>query len=181
MPGRPLHADSLSKDAIVGAVLRLAQTKGLDSVRMRDVASELNVAVGALYHHVPNQSAMQAAVVEQVLGALPMPSQIAGSPRQRIVANMRAMQQALDDNPGITASAIAAAPRSDSGATMRRDLLAALRETGLTETEAKRAYLGFEWLWLGSRVMPGADSYDRAAFDYVFDALLDGLLARRRR
>src|SRR5215211_2723991 len=107
MPGRPLRAESLSEAAIIDAALRLARERGLDSVRMRDVASELDVAVGALYHHVPNQSAMQASVVQHVLGSLPTPSHIPGTPRQRIVATMQGIQRALDDNPGVTATIIA--------------------------------------------------------------------------
>lgn len=181
MPGRPLRAESLSEAAIVDAALRLAKTTGLDSVRMRDVASELDVAVGALYHHLPSQAAMQAAVVDHVLGRLPLPAHFGGTPRQRIVAAMRAIQQALDDNPGITANVIAAAPRTESGQAIRRQVLAALCEAGLTKAQSERAYLGFEWLWLGSRATPGADSYDEAAFYHVFDALLDGLLPRRGR
>jgi AcrR family transcriptional regulator len=181
MAGRPLRAESLSEAAIVKAALRLARERGLESVRMRELARELDVAVGALYHHVPNQSAMQAAVVQHVLGGLPTPSQIAGTPRQRIVATMHGIQRALDDNPGVTATIIAAAPYSTIGRTMRRELLATLRETGLNQVEAERAYLGFEWLWLGSRVSPGPHSYNKAAFDEVFEALLDGLLPRRRR
>src|SRR5262245_13685846 len=110
MPGRPLRAEALSEAAIVDAALRLAPGKGLENVRMRDVADELNVAVGALYHHVPSQAAMQAAVVQHVLEGLPIPSEIAGTPRQRIVATMWALQQALDDHPGISANVIAGAP-----------------------------------------------------------------------
>jgi AcrR family transcriptional regulator len=180
MPGRPLRAESLSEAAIVDAALRLASTRGLEQVRMRDVAAELDVAVGALYHHVPSQAAMQSAVVQHVLEGLPTPNEIGGTPRQRIVATMRAIQQVLDDNPGISANVIAAAPRTESGGTIRRQLLAALHETGLTQAEAERAYLGFEWLWLGSRVAPSPDTYDKSAFDFVFDALLDGLLPRGR-
>ena len=47
---------------------------------------ELKVAVGALYHHVPSQAAMQSAVIQQVLEGVPTPNEIGGTPRQRIVA-----------------------------------------------------------------------------------------------
>jgi AcrR family transcriptional regulator len=177
VPGRPLRAESLSEAAIVTAALRLARAKGLSSVRMRDIAGELHVAVGALYHHIPSQAAMQAAVVNHVLSTLSTPDQIAGTPRERIVATMRALQQVLDEHPGITADVIAGAPRTESGETMRRQLLAALTETGMSPAQAKQAHLGFEWLWLGSRLTPGPGSYDKATFDRVFEAMLDGLLA----
>src|SRR5213592_4013652 len=137
MPGRPLRAESLSEPAIIKAALRLARDSGLEAVRMRDVATELAAALGALYHHVPNQSAMQAVVVQHVLGDLPTARQSAGTPRQRIVATMRGIQRALEDNPGVTATVIAAAPYSTIGRTMRRELLATLRETGLTQVEAE--------------------------------------------
>src|SRR4051812_40991254 len=178
MPGRPLRAESLSKASIVDAALRLASGKGLEQVRMREVAEELKVAVGALYHHVPSQAAMQSAVIQQVLEGVATPNEIGGTPRQRIVATMRAIQQTLDDHPGISANVIAGVPETERGGTIRRELLAALRETGVGKAAAERAYLGFEWLWLGSRVAPGAHSYNKAAFDYVFNAMLDGLLPR---
>jgi AcrR family transcriptional regulator len=168
----------LSETSIIDAALRLASRKGLEQVRMREVADELNVAVGALYHHVPSQADMQSAVIQQVLEGIPTPNEIGGTPRQRIVATMRAIQQTLDDHPGISANVIAAAPETERGGMIRRELLAALRETGLGKAAAERAYLGFEWLWLGSRVAPGAHSYNKAAFEYVFNAMLDGLLPR---
>lgn len=172
MAGRPLRSDPLSTDAIVETATRLAADRGLEAVRMRDIATELDVAVGALYHHVPNQAALQSAVVRYVFADVPLPSQLRGTPRQRITKTVLAIQLALEDNPGVGAAAAANAPQSDLGVDMR----AALREAGLTARQADRAYVGIGWLWLGSRVNTAAFAYDTATFRQTLELLLDGLL-----
>src|SRR3954453_1055798 len=174
MPGRPLRAESLSETSIVDAALRLASRRGLEQVRMREVAKELDVAVGALYHHVPSQAAMQSAVIQQVLEGVPTPNEIGGTPRQGIVAKVRAIQQTLDEHRGISANVIAGAPETERGGLISRELLAALRETGLGKAAAERDFLGFEWLWLRLRVAAGAHSNNQAPFHFRFKANLEG-------
>lgn len=174
MSGRPLRSESLSEAAIVDAALRLAREQGLESVRMRDIAADLGVAVGAIYHHIPSQAALHIAVVHAAFADVPLPSQLRGSARQRIVKSVMAIQRTLDDNPGIRASVAAMAPQSELGVDMR----ACLREAGLTAKQADRAYVGIGWLWLGSRVTDGTFGYDAAAFRTMLDLLLDGLLGK---
>src|SRR4051794_3862687 len=154
MPGRPLRAESLSQTSIVDAALRLGSRKGLEQVRMREVAEELKVAVGALYHHVPSQAAMQSAVIQQVLEGVATPNEIGGTPRQRIVATMRAIQQTLDDHPGISANVIAGAPETERGGEIPRELVGPLRGTGPAEAPARRAPHGVRRLALRRAAAP---------------------------
>ncbi|WP_165818244.1 TetR/AcrR family transcriptional regulator [Frankia canadensis] len=176
MAGRPVRADPLSVGAIVAVALRLAARDGLEAVRMRDVAAELDVAAGALYWHVSSQRALQVAVVEAVLGAVPSPSELRGTPRERITRHIRLLQRALVDNPGITGAVIANAPDTPLGAKLRDGVRAALREAGLSHPAAHRAFLALEWLWLGSRTGTGPHAYDQETFDAALTALLDGIL-----
>src|SRR5207249_7177930 len=132
--------------------------------------------VGAVYHHVQGQAALQSAVVEHVLAAVPTPSALDGTPRERIVQTLRAMQEVLEANPGLTASVIAAAPDLPIARRLRRDVRATFRDAGLSPADARRAYVALEWLWLGSRVVAGRHSYDATTFHRALDALLDGLL-----
>ena len=62
---------ALSRDAIGDAALRLVQAAGLSSLSMRGVATELNVAPGALYWHVDSKQELLALLAERIRAAPP--------------------------------------------------------------------------------------------------------------
>ncbi|MFG6303991.1 TetR family transcriptional regulator, partial [Corynebacterium hesseae] len=57
----------LSRDAIVSTALELLTRYGLADVTMRRVATNLDVAPGALYWHVANKQSLIAAMTAEIL------------------------------------------------------------------------------------------------------------------
>lgn len=64
---------TLSRDAIVGAALRVTADCGTDGLTMRAVGQQLNVSAMALYHHVRNKDELIELVATEVLaGVVPL-------------------------------------------------------------------------------------------------------------
>ena len=57
----------LTREALVAAALRIADSEGLDALSMRRLGAELGVDPMAAYRHLPNKKALLAGVVEAVL------------------------------------------------------------------------------------------------------------------
>jgi AcrR family transcriptional regulator len=64
----------LSREAIVGAAVAIADRDGLERVSMRRLGEHLGVEAMSLYNHVPNKSALLDAMVDTVLDEIPVPS-----------------------------------------------------------------------------------------------------------
>ncbi len=58
---------------MLDATLSLAEESGLETVSMRAVASRLGVTPMALYHHVRDKEDLLDALIERLLGELPLP------------------------------------------------------------------------------------------------------------
>jgi AcrR family transcriptional regulator len=63
---------TLTKQAIVDAALAIVDEEGLDALTMRSVASALGTGPASLYAHVASKDELIEAVVEQVIGELPL-------------------------------------------------------------------------------------------------------------
>lgn len=57
----------LSRQRVLAAAMRLADTDGLDAVTMRRLASSLGVEAMSLYHHLPGKEALFDGLVEAVI------------------------------------------------------------------------------------------------------------------
>lgn len=64
---------TLTKSAIIGAALSLADTDGLESLSMRRLATELSVKAMSLYNHVSNRDEIVDALVERVIEEMGAP------------------------------------------------------------------------------------------------------------
>lgn len=53
---------------VVDAAMRVLASGGLESCSMRRIASELDVQVSALYHHVPNKQTLLGLMADRILG-----------------------------------------------------------------------------------------------------------------
>lgn len=65
---------ALTRRAIVEAGLEILDEYGLADLTMRRVADALGVQAGALYYHVPNKQSLLAAVADEVLSQVRVPS-----------------------------------------------------------------------------------------------------------
>jgi TetR/AcrR family tetracycline transcriptional repressor len=63
---RAIH-DSLSRDSIVSAALRVLEQEGLDGLTMRRIADDLDVQAPALYWYVENRSDLLGLMAEELL------------------------------------------------------------------------------------------------------------------
>ncbi len=78
----------ISRDAILGATLTLADERGLDAVSMRAVAARLGVTPMALYHHVRDKDDLLDGLVERLVTELELPdASLAPEERLRELAN----------------------------------------------------------------------------------------------
>jgi AcrR family transcriptional regulator len=69
MPVRP----ALSRDRVVEAASRVADSGGLTSVSMRNVAKELGVEAMSLYHHIAGKDALLDALADRIFAAIELP------------------------------------------------------------------------------------------------------------
>ena len=69
MPVRP----ALSRDRVVEAASRVADSGGLSSVSMRNVGKELGVEAMSLYHHIAGKDALLDALADRIFAAIELP------------------------------------------------------------------------------------------------------------
>jgi AcrR family transcriptional regulator len=95
IPAMALHAAT-----VVAAGARLAERSGVDAVGVRAVAGELGVTPMALYRHVASSDALHTAVVEALLGDLPV-ARASGDWRADVRAWARAARDVFGRAPGL--------------------------------------------------------------------------------
>jgi AcrR family transcriptional regulator len=66
--------EPVTRERIIGAAIRVADTEGVDALSMRRLGRELGVEAMALYNHVANKDAILDGVVEVVLAKITVPS-----------------------------------------------------------------------------------------------------------
>lgn len=95
---------ALTRAEVVDAALGILDEYGLADLSMRRVAAKLDVAPGALYHHVENKQTLLAGVADEILGQVVCP---AGPWREAIpgwALNLRAALMEHRDSADLVAS-----------------------------------------------------------------------------
>ncbi len=87
----------LSRQRALQAAIELADTKGIDALSMRNLASQLGVVPMALYRHVVNKEDLLDGMVEAVYGEVDVPTGVdwRATMRQRAIS----MREALRRHP----------------------------------------------------------------------------------
>jgi TetR/AcrR family transcriptional regulator, tetracycline repressor protein len=70
--GGRMSRGTLSRAAIVAAALELVGREGFDALTMRAVAAELGMGAMSLYRHFQGRGDLVAAVLDEVLGSIPL-------------------------------------------------------------------------------------------------------------
>lgn len=70
-PGRPAV---LSREQVLAAALRIVDEDGLERLTMRRLGADLGCDPMAIYHHVPDKSALMDGLVEMILAAVRLPA-----------------------------------------------------------------------------------------------------------
>src|SRR5688500_10680999 len=93
-PRAPGQRAGLDRATVVAAARRLIEEGGLERLTMRRLAAELEVLPNALYSHVVDKAALLDAVLDDVLGSIPVPATARGDWRRglrTLMADTRAV------------------------------------------------------------------------------------------
>lgn len=93
-----VERETLSRERILGAALRVLDAEGLSGLSMRRLGTELGVEAMSLYNHVPNKAALLDGLFEKVLSELPAPKR-SRSYREALRDRAHALRTTLRAHP----------------------------------------------------------------------------------
>jgi AcrR family transcriptional regulator len=142
---------ALSRDSLIAALLKLAQSEGIKAINMRRVAASLGVSSRLLYSHVRDKDDMLellgAAITEQCA-----PPSFKGAWRERLRKIALALRESSVRYPLIPSWVlIRSAYNLKAPVTVRlaQDIHSALADAGLSDEAARQAFLAFAALTTG--------------------------------
>ena len=97
----PKTGESLTRQRVLEAALRLIDQEGLEGFSMRKLGAMLGVEAMALYNHVENKQALFDGVIELLIVQGPYPEQFAGTPREELWAFAHAFRDVLRAHPRV--------------------------------------------------------------------------------
>lgn len=92
--GRPR---ALQREEIVRAALEIIYDKGHEALSMRALAARLDTGAATLYNYFPSQRDVEEAIVDRMLGDIPVPDPTPGSARGPLRAQLVEMSLAYRD------------------------------------------------------------------------------------
>jgi AcrR family transcriptional regulator len=137
-PPRRRPPAPLSRQAIVGAALGLADAEGLEAVSVRRMASELGAGPMRLYGYVGSKDELLALLVDRVYGEIEAPTQN-GDWRARLRAIAQGTERVARRHPWFVSIAGAHPPQGPNGLRLLEGALAAVDGLGLDAGEMVRA------------------------------------------
>ena len=142
--------EKLSHDRVVEAALRIMDTEGLDAVTMRRVGRELGVEAMSLYNHVRDKDDLLDGIREHVLSLFIDPG-TEGPWEERARRAARTWRQVLRSHPNtLVLMSESKGPGMTPGAIRPTEItLRLLRETGLCEDDAVKAFCAFGGFIIG--------------------------------
>ncbi|PRX99854.1 GntR family transcriptional regulator [Allonocardiopsis opalescens] len=87
---RPGAKAALTREAIIGAAIAIADAEGVDGLSMRRVSTELRVSTMALYRHVASKDALVTAMIDQIYTERALPEPPPGDWREALELALRA-------------------------------------------------------------------------------------------
>ena len=142
--------EKLSRDRVVEAALRIMDTEGLGAVTMRRVGRELGVEAMSLYNHVQDKDDLLDGIHEFVLSLFVDPG-TEGPWEERARQAARTWREVLRSHPNtVILMSESKGPGMTPGAIRPTEItLRLLRETGLTEDDAVKAFCAFGGFIIG--------------------------------
>ncbi|GAA4202327.1 TetR/AcrR family transcriptional regulator [Actinocatenispora rupis] len=104
-PAKP----ALSREWIIAATIEIVRTEGLEKATMRRVAQALDTGPASLYVYVANTAELRAAVLDELIGQLPLGRGRSGW-LARIESALSAYREVLVTYPGLARSALVLRP-----------------------------------------------------------------------
>jgi AcrR family transcriptional regulator len=111
----PDRAPKLTREVLVAAALRIADTEGLDALSMRRLGAELGVDATAAYRHLPNKKDLLAGVVEAVLDDADVATDPSAPWQEQFRAVARAYRAAMLAHSPAVSRLVATTPLSSLG------------------------------------------------------------------
>lgn len=172
-PAKP----ALSREGIIAATIEIMQAEGLEKATMRRVAQVLDTGAASLYVYVSNTAELHAAVLDELLGALPAPGS-QGPWTKRLEALLGQYADILYAHPGLARSALLIRPTGPNAVQLYDRVMGLLLEG---EVEAGRAAWGVDLLLQyvtgtaaeHSAAVPGVEDADDATMGALARALRD--------
>jgi TetR/AcrR family transcriptional regulator, tetracycline repressor protein len=143
-PGRAAHRTAgqragLSREAVLEAARRIADTDGVDHLTMRRLAAELGVMPNALYTYVPDKEALLDALVDDLLAGIDAGDPAEGDWREGLVRVMDASRRLLLAHPQLVPVIIGRPGLGPNAARLGEITLERLRQAGLEGERAVEA------------------------------------------
>ena len=139
--GRPRAGqERLTREAILGAALRIVDEEGMGALSMRRLAADLGVNPMSIYHHLPGKAAVVAGLVGAVFSRMPTPSS-GGQPwQERVRAHARAHRAVVLSHPNLALEIVSdAAAVSEAVLLGSEPLYEALEDAGLSPARIVQA------------------------------------------
>jgi len=129
-PAKP----ALSRDGIIRQAVVLLRSEGLERVTMRRLASELDTGPASLYVYVRNTAELHAAVIDELLGTVPLvPESSDVGWHDRITRVLASYTGVLFEHPTLARSALVTRPSGPNYLALVDRLLSLLREGGVPD------------------------------------------------
>ncbi|HTE58951.1 MAG TPA: helix-turn-helix domain-containing protein [Solirubrobacteraceae bacterium] len=133
----PGERAGLTRAAIITTARESLADRGARGLSIRAVAARLGVAPNALYSHVEGKAALVDAVLDDLIGAIPLPDP-ALTPRDGLVAIMRDSFDALVRHPDLVALSLARQGSGGANAWRLGDrMLELFAEAGVPDAAAR--------------------------------------------
>lgn len=129
----------LSRERILAAALELADSQGIDSLKMRELAQALGFEAMALYRHVANKDEIVDGILDLVLAEMKLPAASddwAGAIRSSAIS----VHAALERHPWAASLMISPAGLRPARLDFGESLLARLEDAGFSADASYHAY-----------------------------------------
>ena len=162
---RPGRRRALTEEEILDAALELLDDGGPGAASIRRIAGRVGVAPNAVYTYFPDKSAVEAALVERLLGQVDQGvfTQRDNPWRQRVEALALELRTKLAAHPGAVPLLISGPMNGPQALTLNERLLEVLTDGGLGPDDAARAaHLLIAYVF-GSVALEVADAHQPGA------------------
>src|SRR5579883_3445636 len=140
------RAESLTRQRVLEAALRLIDQEGLEGFSMRKLGAMLGVEAMSLYNHVESKQALFDGVIELLIVQAPFPEQRSGTPREELWAFAHAFRDVLRAHPRVLPLVATSPLRTRASLVILDRLLETIHQaqiTGVQSIYALQCLVGF--------------------------------------
>jgi AcrR family transcriptional regulator len=140
------RAESLTRQRVLEAALRLIDQEGLEGFSMRKLGALLGVEAMSLYNHVESKQALFDGVIELLIVQAPAPEQLGGTPREELWAFAHAFRDVLRAHPRVLPLVATSPLRTRASLVILDRLLETIHKaqiTGVQSIYALQCLVGF--------------------------------------